>query len=419
MNQGKTIQDIHKDDRLSHDNFHVMIEQKRFSHCLILAESILDKRISTASIDANNIKLSAEVDKLYICTTDKDLLFFSQIIPAQIINSGHVNVSTAKLLSNIIKRITDDNINMQLLPNNQFTINGKNCEFNLPIVSVDQFPVMQDIVENDCIELIMPTKEFIRVLDSTFFSASLDENRVNLNGVCFEVKSNKFFAVSTDGHRLSLASLELNEKENANLKDYCVIVPNKTIDKLIRIIKDISNNSANHIKIIIDRTKIKFIINDNIVISKLNDSVFPKYQSFLSRNPYENSLIISASFLLNVIDRVEVVTSQQRKAIKLEFQRECLVVSSIGDIHGFAQEVLQYSTKDDDVDEKSNKNSYHCQFNGENYTSIGFNPKYLTDILNLAKTSKIKLSYKDEFSSVLINILGNDTDNFIVMPFKV
>jgi DNA polymerase-3 subunit beta len=376
----------------------IIIETKELVHALTFANSIVEKR--NIINELNNIKLSVEGGSLELIATDMDIML-SQKIGANVASLGETTVSTV-LLADITRRIPDKEIRLkQHAENEELEITGRNCNFNLLTLPVAQFPVMENIKAET--NLKISCKSFARIIDYTQFSMSTEETRYNLNGIYLHVKEQEVRAAATDGHRLSVAAEAIGE----NIAEFGVIIPRKAVQEIAKIVKDSKNASAD-IEISLSVNKIKFACNNLVMISKLIDGTFPDYAGFIpANNP--NKFVISTKMLADAIERVATVTVDKFRAIKLSLTSACVEITASGEARGAAKEVLNASNDQDNP----------CTYSGAEELTIGFNPKYLLDVLGTIKSSKIEIHFNDSFSPVLIKAVDSPSDNFVIMPVKV
>ncbi len=375
------------------NNFEITLNTKDLLHALGFANSVVEKRNVLSEL--SNIKLVAKGNILEIGATDMDL-YLNQEIGAVVIIEGQTTVSTNTLLE-IIRKISDVSIKfIQKTDSDKLEIIGTKCRFELLTLPAKQFPAMEDI--DSVVNLSVPCSKLIKVIEYTNFSISTEETRYNLNGIYMHVNGQNFLNVSTDGHRLSVANIDLE----TDVEEFGVIVPRKTVLELLKIIKD-SKNVQSDVEIILSSTKIKFKCNNIVLISKLIDGTFPEYSSFI---PTENvnKLTINTKILADIIDRVATVTIDKFRAIKLFVNDSSLKVTASGEAKGAATEELNYSET--------------CQYVGED-VAIGFNPKYLSDVLSSIKEEQVEIYFKDSYSPILIKPSTDSKDNFVIMPVKV
>ncbi len=377
--------------------FEISVQTKDLVPALGFAGSVVEKR--NVMQELSNIKLVAKDGVLEIGATDMDL-YLNQEIGAEVLCQGQTTVST-QTFADIVRKMPDSTIKIkQLEGSDKVEIKGSNCRFELLTLPANVFPVMEDVDTSSALKIAC--SELARVIEYTSFSISTEETRYNLNGVYMHVKGREFLGVSTDGHRLSVASVTL-ERES---EDFGVIVPRKTVLELVKILKD-SKNINSDIELFFSATKIKFKCNNLILISKLIDGSFPEYSAFIPTEN-ESKLKINSKLLSSAIDRVATVTVDKFRAVKMSLDAESMEITASGEAKGAASEVLHHS---------SHKDSLY-DFNGTK-VSIGFNPKYISDVLSAIHAEQVEISFKDSFSPVLIKTDQQSKNCFVVMPVKV
>ena len=375
----------------------VIVETKTLVQTLGFASSVVEKRNVISELA--NIKLSAKNGLLELSSTNMDL-YLSQKIGVQVVSEGELTVST-KTLNDIVRKLPDSELTLTDLGTTGLEITGKNCCFNLFTLPVESFPMMDNI--NPEASFKISCAEFAKIIESTKFSVSLDETRYNLNGIYLHVKDGEFYAASTDGHRLSVSST-LAEK----IEDFGVILPQKSAEEILKIVKDSRNANAD-IEILLSSNKIKFICNENVImLSKLIDGTFPDYSAFIPENS-SSKLVINRKIFADTIERIAIITVEKFRAVKLSLSTEALEISAIGEARGNAKEVTNAS--------KETESFY--EYNGETNLDIGFNPQYLEDVLKVIKSDLVELYFSSVSAPVLIKFPESPKDIFVVMPVKV
>jgi len=386
---------------MQHNVIDIVIETKSLVHALSFTNSIIEKRNAIAELA--NIKLSVSDNLLELIATNMDL-YLSQTLGIQEFGAGETTVSVNTLMD-IVKKISDKEIRLNIDPNtDRLEIKGANCYFGLLTLPASKFPSMSEIKAESVLKI--SCRDFAKLIEYTLFSISLDENRYNLNGIYLHVKNKEFSAISTDGHRLSSTSIVIEGEEIA---EFGVILPQKTAEEILKIIKDAKNIQSN-IEILLSTNKIKFICNNITMVSKLIDGNFPEYVDFIPlENPHK--LTINTKLLLETIERVSSITIDNFRAIKMTITKDVMEISAVGESRGLAKEVVLASEKED--------NYYY--FDSNSKIVIGFNPKYLIDVLNVIKLShnKVEIHLDNESSPVLIKTIDGTTDIFVIMPVKV
>ncbi len=380
---------------------------KDLSRALGLLNSVVEKKNIIPIL--SNVKLIATDTLLTITATDMDLSISEQI-SIQAAKVGELTVA-ARTLSDIIRHIADDTIKLKYIPETeQLMVLGKNCQFNLSILPAHEFPTLE---QSDSIAQFSLSSEIMaKLIDHTKFSISNEETRYNLNGIYFHIITEgeiKYFAAaSTDGHRLSLSYTEAPE----NINNVGIILPKKAALELQKILKD-SSSSGQEVYIDLSNNKAKFICNRITLISKLIDGNFPEYNAFIPKNNI-NKLLIDTKQLSSAINRVATITVEKFRAVKMDIAKEGVEFSAFGEARGSAREYLK-AEKDGSNQEGESSSLIYI---GEEL-SIGFNPKYITEVLDAIKGKEVSIELKDPFSPALIKDAADPLSLFVIMPIKV
>ena len=382
---------------MSKNILEIIIQTKDLVHALSFASSVVEKR--NVIQELSNIKLVSSGGMLEIGATDMDL-YLNQNIGAEVISEGETTVST-QTLSDVVRKISDTEIRLKQIPDtDKLEIIASNCRFELLTLPAIKFPAMEDIDSKSSLKI--SCTDFARIIEYTNFAMSNEETRYNLNGIYMHVKNGEFAGVATDGHRLSIASTKINN----NSDEFGVIVPRKSISELLKIIKDIKYNKGD-LQLFLSSTKIKFVCDNLVMISKLIDGIFPEYSSFIPEDN-KNKLTINTKLLSGAIDRVATVTVDKFRAVKVSINNQGVIITASGEAKGAASETIKFSKEAVDF----------CYYSGDD-VSIGFNPKYISDILSALSEKQIDVYFKDAFSPILIKTPKNQNNNFVVMPVKV
>jgi len=381
--------------------FEFVIQTKDLAHSLGFASSVVEKK--NASPELSNVKLTVTDNFLEIAATDVDIFLTQTIGAATKIVQGHaVTTVPTRTFSDVVRKIPDQEFTIRKLKtSDSLELIGKNCRFELLSPAADKFQTMEDI--NSTTSLQVPCSELSRIIEHTIFSASDDETRYNLNGIYLHSKEGRLYSAATDGHRLSVAAV--NGDKFAS-EDFGVIIPKKTVQEILKIVKDQKHNQSD-IEISIATNRIKFKCNNIVLISKLIDGTFPEYSAFFPANN-NNKLVIAKELFDDAIDRASMVTVDKFRAVKLVISKDNIEITASGEAKGAAREVVEASEEEDKF----------YEFDG-NEISIGLNPKYLTDVLRALKEKKVEFYFSDGYSPVLVKTANNPYDSFVIMPVKV
>ena len=359
--------------------------QKSLSYC----QGVIEKR-STLPI-LSNVLLDASNGKLTITATDLDLIFIHQIANIEILEEGKTTTSASIMYDIVRKFSSGKKINFSNPSENKLQLESEKSIFNLNCINASEFPLTDENFSEN--EFIIRSKEFLKLLNKCKFSVSNDETRHYLTGIFFhqtQIEDKIFLtAAATDSHRMSISKIRLKNK----IEFDSIILPKKTIFQLCSILEDFDGD----IKISNIKSKIKFEINDSILISKLIDGKFPNYVQVI---PKENQkkLEVDLKSFLNSVDRVASVSLDKKDGVKFNLSKDTLNLSV------------------NNTNSGDGKESLNVKFDNE--LDISFNSRYLIDVASQLDGEKIELYLKDTGSPALIKDPADFDSIYVVMPMK-
>jgi len=359
--------------------------QKSLNYC----QGVIEKR-STLQI-LSNVLLDASSSKLTITATDLDIIFIHQISNVEVLEEGKTTTSSSIMYDIVRKFSSGKKINFSSVGENKIHLESEKSDFNLNCISASEFPLTDEDFNKN--EFSINSKNLLKLLNKCKFSVSNDETRHYLSGIFFHQTQidDKFFLTSaaTDSHRMSISKVRLNEKIDFEP----IILPKKTIFQLCSLLEDYEGD----VKISNIKSKIKFELNNSILISKLIDGKFPNYVQVI---PKENQkkLQVDLKLFLDSVDRVASVSLDKKDGVKFSLKKDILDLSVNNTNSGDGKESLNVKF-DHDLD-------------------ISFNSRYLIDVASQLEGDHIEIYLKDTGSPALIKDPGDFDSIFVVMPMK-
>ena len=352
-------------------------------------QGVIEKR-STLPI-LSNILLDAQNSRLKITATDLDLIFVHQLDNVEVLEEGKTT-TTSSIMYDIIRKFSSGKkINLTLNEKSKLHLESDKSIFNLNCISASEFPITEEDFNQD--EFVIKSKKLLKLLNKCKFSISNDETRHYLSGIYihkteFEDK-NYLTAVATDSHRMSISKIRLDK----DIKFEPIILPKKTIFQLCSLL----DSYDGEVKISNVKSKIKFELNNSILISKLIDGKFPNYIQVIPKNN-QKKLEIDLKLFLNSVDRVASVSLDKKDGVKFSLEKDFLNLSVNNTNSGDGKETLSVKFDHD--------------------LEISFNSRYLIDIASQLDGEKIEIFFNDSGSPALIKDPGDFNSIFVVMPMK-
>ncbi len=367
------------------------IPRSNFFKTLSHLQGIVDKKNSLPILA--NILIEAKDSNLILSSTDMDISIIEKI-NCNVSEDGATTIN-AQILYDIVRKI-DDNSEIEIISNNGklLSLRSEGSRFSLASLPKEDYPIIEK--DNTGIDIVLNSKILFKLIDKTKFAISNEETRYFLNGLYFNVTNeenkNTVTLVGTDGHRLAKFSHEIEKKVD---QFSGVIIPKKTIYELSKLLSEIDTN----VKISISSNKIVFIIGDIIFISKLIDGSFPDYKRVIP-NDNTNILKINRDNLLSAVDRVSTIANEKSPVIKFKLLHNILNLNTINSESSTASEDLETIYEGDEIE-------------------IGFNSKYIMDIVNNLEDNEITIKLKDNSSPVIAQENSNRNLVYVLMPMRV
>ena len=359
--------------------------QKSLNYC----QGIIEKR-STLPI-LSNILIDVGNSKLKITATDLDLIFIHEINDIEIQDEGKTT-TTSSILYDIIRKLTSGKkINFSFSGENKLQLESEKSIFHLNCIESSEFPITDENFNEK--QFSMDSKSLLKLLNKCKFSISNDETRHYLSGIFFhqtQIDDKHFLtAASTDSHRMSISKVRLNDKIDFEP----IILPKKTIFQLCMLLEDFEGD----VKISNIKSKIKFELNNSVLISKLIDGKFPNYIQVIPKNN-QKKLEVDLKLFLNSVDRVASVSLDKKDGVKFNLSKDKLNLSVNNANSGDGAETLA------------------VKFDHE--LDISFNSRYLLDVASQLDGDKIEMFLNETGSPALIKDPSDFDSIFVVMPMK-
>jgi len=367
------------------------INKEIFLKGLTKVQGIIEKR-HTIPILAN-VLIEAKKDEILITATDLEVGIKSRY-PSNVLKEGKITVSAKKLFE-IIKEFPNKEIQFISKSNYWVEITCGKSIFNLVGLSPEEFPKFPDLnIDNSELK----SSIFSEMIDKTIFSVSNDETKFNLTGIFiksdFNNLDNNIVFVSTDGHRLSLIERNLTSSLDEKFKEG-FILPKKGISEIRKLIDD----PEEILNIGISDNNFSVSNEFTTLIMRMVDGDFPDFKRVIPEKT-ANTALINRDLFLHALRRISVLSSEKSKGIRVGLSKDCLLLSSSNPDLGDAKEEIDVIYDGSEI-------------------SIGFNARYVIDILQAIEDENIVFYLKDNISPGLIQPEKDENYLAVVMPMRL
>jgi len=339
----------------------------------------------------NNILLSAQKGFLKISATNLEIAIETKI-RAKIEKEGKITIP-AQLFNNYIDLLPNEVLNFET-NKEEISIKSKKQSAKIKGISSDEFPIIPLIETKE--KILIEATILKNALEKTIFSISSSEVRAELSGALFSFNKpdvNKLTIVGTDSYRLTEKEISIKDTPFKTIKN--LIIPVKTLQEVIRIIKD-----KGDVEIRLSENQILFIYKETEITSRVINGEYPDYQQTIPRAIKTKALIKKEEFLRNV-KAASFFTKLGINDINLKFlaKENQLIISSLNSQVG------------------ENKATLPVEIIGEN-NEIVFNYRYLIDGLTNLSGDEISLEIVNDDTPGLIRSTTDEHYLYLIMPIK-
>lgn len=371
----------------------INLKREAFSSTLQNINSVVDKSTSSNKPILSNFvirTMEGEVSKVEFSSTDYELSLVEQV-EAEITEPGSICVN-AKKVFDIVKELQGEDVKIRSTEQLWIHITCGSSEMRLPSVEVGLYP--QTVLEDLPQSVTISVDDLKQCIDMTLFAAITNESRRNLMGVCLSSTSDQQTRwLSTDGHRLAQI---LKSVDDLNFsEDQEVIVPRKALTE-VRRAADLFGQT---VVISFDERVMQFTGGRISFKTRLIEGKFPNCDPII---PKDNTMeiIVNRESFINSLRIVSSISSEKLRPVKLLISQGVLKLES---------EKADYGEVVDEIE---------IGYEGDPF-QIGFNSRYLLDVLIVIESEDIKLECKNSMSPTIIKSTVDESFLSVIMPLRV
>jgi DNA polymerase-3 subunit beta len=370
----------------------IEMEKKDFISLLGKTQNIVEKR-NTMPILVN-VLLEVANGKLKVFATDLEVSLTDEISVLRE-KPGKVAVN-AKNLFDIIKELAEAPITLTKKDNNWLEIKQNKSVFNIVGISAEEYPVFPSYATKDFLKI--EAAILSDMIEKTIYSVSNDETRYHLNGVFFEKQKGTgkdvYRMVATDGHRLSLVDREV-EVKGSPLVAAGVIIPRKGLFE----IKKLLDSVGGEFEMAVEGSQLIVRHGSTVLMVRLIEGKYPNYQQLIPQK-LPNTALVNREILLSCLKRVSLLSNQKYKGVTLSLSPGRLEISSNNPELGDAKEEIEIRYKGAEI-------------------KVGFNARYMLDVLNSFDDDEVDLELNDQLSPGLMRPHNDASYTCVVMPMRI
>jgi DNA polymerase-3 subunit beta len=352
--------------------------------------SVVERR-NTIPILSNVLIEADEDGGIRLMATDLDLQI-NETVEANVTDPGATTVP-AHTLFDIVRKLPEGSQVEMIAAEGRMQVNAGRARFTLSTLPRDDFPIIAEGELPTRFEL--PAATLRQIIDKTRFAISTEETRYYLNGIYVHVSDEAqpvLKAAATDGHRLARVTVPRPEGAQGMPG---VIIPRKCVGELRKLLDEVDGT----VQVSLSDSKIRFGLGNAVLTSKLIDGTFPDYSRVIP-TANDKLLRLDPRGFEEGVDRVSTIASERTRAVKMALERDRVTLSVTSPENGTAAEEVP------------------ADYGADSF-EIGFNARYLLDILGQIEGDTVEVHLADAAAPTLLRENDKAPALYVLMPMRV
>lgn len=366
----------------------IIVRVPELAKALQRVQGIVEKKSAMPAL-ANALIESKGKDRIVVSATDLEIGLTAEY-EAEVRAPGAITLA-ARALYDIVRSLPERDVRLRQTQNQWVEITCGRVKYRVVGLSSDGFPSLPNV--SDIPTFPIRSETFRDMIEKTLYAVSNDETRYNLTGVFCEPVSvgAGLRMVATDGHRLSVVERPMDAPPSMTPG---VIIPRKGLTEVKKLLE--ADAPA---RLGFAESSAVFEVGGVTLTMRLVDGRFPDYQQVIPTS-FSREVTVSRQALQDALRRTSLLSPDKAQGVKIELEPGRILLSANNPDIGEAREELEVG------------------FDGEPLT-IGFNFRYLLDVLAVLDEDEITLQLTDELAPGVIGGKGSEGFRAVIMPMRI
>ena len=364
---------------------------------LRVVTGVVDRRPTLPVL--GNLHVEATESDLTIRGTDLEVEIVARIREDVEIQTPGATTVPAQKLAEIWQSLPEDASVDVALENERAVVRSGRSRFTLATIPPADFPSEKPLLEGseeegggEGVRVTLAHGDLRRLFDRTKFAMANNDVRYFLNGMLFELTASNLRTAASDGHRMAICTLDGAGVEGVN--QLRIIVPRKSVQDLERLIAE----SDADVALELGSRTLRATQGEYTLTTKLVDGQFPEVDRLVPRNT-DHSITGDRATFHRALQRAAILSNEKSQDVRLHLDGDQMIVRASNPEQEEAEETVA------------------VDYDG-NAMEIGFNIKYLQDVLAALDTDAIKVSMPAENNIALMEGPGAEDSIYVVMPLR-
>ena len=364
------------------------ISREHFLERANIAAAVVERK-QTLPILAN-VLLVVDSAGSSLTGTDLDTEISIDIEVDQVREGGEITLPGRKLVD-ILKALPQDALIECRLDGSHIVLKSGRSRFKLATLAAADFPRVE--MQGDTTAVAVPAAPLSRAVSKVQFAMAQQDVRYYLNGMHLSVAEGRLRCVATDGHRLALSDVTIED----TAATASLILPRKAVLELAKLL---SGAGEKPVALRFSSSHLQVEIAGLSFTSVLIEGRFPDYERVMPKGR-QNTLGVDRKLFKEVLGRAAILSNEQFRGVRMV-------------LDGGALTVATQNTEQEEAEE-----TIEAVFDGASSYEIGFNVGYLQDVLGVIESDQVEFQLGDPNGSALMVGKGDMQSQYVVMPMRL
>ena len=333
------------------------------------------------------IKLKATEEYLELSATDLELSIVKRI-KAEVHEPGET-VVPGSFFSNYLRKLTDEQILLELTDNSLIRISYTDSEGFLQCYKAVEFPSFKEIESEKYFEI--KQKDLKDIINKTIFAVAMNDNRPILKGVLFEVNGDTLSSVALDGYRMAKCDKHLI----GTYEPFSIIIPSRSLNEIAKLVGDVDDV----VKVVLQKNHLMIKLESVNILTRLIEGEFINYKHLIP-NEFTTTAVINHSQFENTLERASLLARvDKNNVVKFDIKENNILITSNSEI-GNIKENIAVNLEGSDI-------------------VIAFNSRYFMDVLKCLQDDFVKINLNSSYSPCAITPVDGSDYFYLILPVKL
>ncbi|WAH37010.1 DNA polymerase III subunit beta [Alicyclobacillus dauci] len=296
-------------------------------------------------------------------------------------------VLPARYFSEVIRKLPDTVITMQVANNYMTEISTASVQFHLHGIDAEEFPKLPSFVGVQGLQV--QSSMLGDLIRTTAFATANTEVRPILTGINIQCANDKLTFTATDGLRLATHYVTLTDAPK-----WQAVIPGKSLIELTKILA----SGDDIVELYLTESHSLFVSGDTRFYTRLIDGTYPDTSRIIP-NGHKTEVIVPGDDLLGAIDRAALIArDRDNHMVRLELENTVLTVSSNSPEIGNVSETVESEQKTGDD------------------LQIAFNARYVLDALRALDAAQLTIRFNGSTQAFVIEKTGDKSVLQLISP---